>query len=785
MINKASTGHILLTTFVLLLVTSAAATTGARGTRKPAASYELHVNAGWNLLSLPLDVADGRKGVLYPTAISPAYTYGDSYAAQETLQAGPGYWLKFNSPQTITIAGDSIPDMTMHLHPGWNLVGSCSIPIATNSLFSYPEGIVTPKYFGYDATAGGYYETDTIQPGSGYWVKSSEAGVLIHAVPNTTPPLISDSLRTVILDSINAFANRLPHADDSLDNIALMNYLRTFPEFEVVDTTPGSVWARFTDGRLFIRTDNFGIGDTVLENKSVEPTPMSEGQPPRTPADNLPFYPDAWIANAMGSYYDGWPGGGATQTVGQLQAWHKTTGYALATNAGADVWDLKLVRHVGVFYISAHGGSSDDERIPFCLWTATPRTPYFDMLFKDDLDSGYLAYFTGSNADDGSGNPIEETHYAITPLFVQRYMKFDPGALVFINACESYKRAAFANACISKGAGVYAGWTNRINIEPAIRSARHFFDRMLGTNQYFPENPPQRPFDADLVWNDMILKHYDLIPSGRGVAKFWLTPVIPNYNLLAPSILQAYPDPVPGSDDFYIDGLFGDNQGLANINVTVGGNPLGIREWVNSTKLRLDPPTHGGDVQVTVRGRTSNITQYTEWHAVFDYTLNGRGSLKQHIVMNVDFLADVHDFRINIADAPIFPFPRYIQVLNTSHADYECSGIYVNPKDTSIIEEYWTGSGSVPLGANFMFGSLVGPPNNANFGQLGFQSTYYVNGSPTDLGLPSDVSNMLLTMSTAYTIGGGYLPGSNSIGSYSLSWSDVVPTHKPSPNSAR
>jgi hypothetical protein len=276
---------------------------------------------------------------------------------------------------------------------------------------------------------------------------------------------------------------------------------------------------------------------------------------------------------------------------------------------------------------------------------------------------------------------------------------------------------------------------------------------------------------VNLVMDDLIHRGYDRSSTPEwGPAQLKTIPTIPYTNILVPSIFQAYHDPIPGSNDFYIDGLFGDDPGQGAATVTVGGTALGIREWVYSTKLRLDPPTHGGNVQVSVRGRKSNITQYSEYHAVFDYTLNGRGSLKQHIVMNVDFLADVHYARNYIAVPPIYPFPRYIQVLNTSHATYECSGEYRNPKDTAFVEEWWTGSGSVPLGNG-----------------LAFQAIFYINGIETPLNLNSEVTNFTLTLGPgpSFVIGGDTVTGDDALGSVVMTWGDVTPVYPPDPNSAR
>jgi hypothetical protein len=54
--------------------------------------------AGWNMVSIPLNMADMRKTTLYPTATTKAYAYNGAYTMPDTLQNRLGYWLKFASP---------------------------------------------------------------------------------------------------------------------------------------------------------------------------------------------------------------------------------------------------------------------------------------------------------------------------------------------------------------------------------------------------------------------------------------------------------------------------------------------------------------------------------------------------------------------------------------------------------------------------------------------------------------------------------------------------------------
>ncbi len=131
---------------------------------------------GWNLISLYLDTADKRITTIFPTAISKAFKYENTYVDVDTLSIGKGYWLKFSEPEYITITGDSIFSDTIDVKTGWNLIGSISRKISINNIVEIPGNIVTSQFYGYKFS---YYTTDTILPGKGYWVKVNSDGALI------------------------------------------------------------------------------------------------------------------------------------------------------------------------------------------------------------------------------------------------------------------------------------------------------------------------------------------------------------------------------------------------------------------------------------------------------------------------------------------------------------------------------------------------------------------------------------------------------------------------------
>ncbi len=64
---------------------------------------------------------------------------------------------------------------SIKVQSGWNNIGAISTK-ALSQITSVPPGIITSYYFGYTPT--GYVAADTLKKGAGYWVKTTQAGVL-------------------------------------------------------------------------------------------------------------------------------------------------------------------------------------------------------------------------------------------------------------------------------------------------------------------------------------------------------------------------------------------------------------------------------------------------------------------------------------------------------------------------------------------------------------------------------------------------------------------------------
>ncbi len=137
---------------------------------------KLQYNPGWNLISVPLGVANFEKDIIFPSSISNAYSYEENYRITNTLDNGIGFWLKFPSITDAQIVGSIISSDTIYLNVGWNLIGSISYPISVSSMETIPPGILSSKIYGYFY---GYYIATTLYPGRAYWVKSCSTGLLI------------------------------------------------------------------------------------------------------------------------------------------------------------------------------------------------------------------------------------------------------------------------------------------------------------------------------------------------------------------------------------------------------------------------------------------------------------------------------------------------------------------------------------------------------------------------------------------------------------------------------
>lgn len=134
------------------------------------------VAQGWNLLSLPGQVADPFYLTVFPNA-QPGTLFGfaGSYYSAEMMELTRGYWLRFPDPGEAGINSTPFYDCQINLLKGWNMIGGPSCDVALSEV-SDPGGIIIPgTLYGYN---GAYFPSDTLYRGDGYWIRAGEAGAI-------------------------------------------------------------------------------------------------------------------------------------------------------------------------------------------------------------------------------------------------------------------------------------------------------------------------------------------------------------------------------------------------------------------------------------------------------------------------------------------------------------------------------------------------------------------------------------------------------------------------------
>jgi hypothetical protein len=565
-----------------------------------------------------------------------------------------------------------------------------------------------------------------------------------QALPTDTPsadssgerndPEIPVEQRMAALEEVNDFLNTLPGVDRDADNQEVAAYLASRPEFKASGVSPdGTVWAEFSDGREFFFFNNrpntpgpagaqadtqgqayrsgaspyLHLASAVFPAFQVQPrrgesaSPVLQGGTAELPKTN-----QVRMLNALGTYYGPPPQ--------ELKSWLAASGYDFV-DGDATVDELKNVSGDGIFYFRTHGGRGRDvhsERV-YGLWTSTPVNAFNDTLLKADLDAGRLRYAAAphdenpmydpdldnpnsercQNAEPPCQNPYRVgLHYSITPEFVEHYMSFGGNTLVFIDACSSQNNAMRRAFLGKTSVSTYAGWTGSVSEGFTNKTAKLFFDRLLGVNKEPPEEKPKvRPFDAESVHAYMVLKDAHSDPADRGTTFEVLTSGV-GLTVLVPSIkvMEVHED----TDELFIYGIFGTEQGK----VWIDGSPVKVLNWESDlvvVHLEDKGPGSAGDVIVEVRDHESNMVPLTEWRGQIHYQANAdtmAPNLNTLVDMDVHLRADVHAFR----EKPWEP-PQDREVHFTLAGD---SKAHFNMNGSAEFEGAkfeTTGSGSLPL----------------------------------------------------------------------------------------
>ncbi len=180
-------------------------------------TFQQQVLSGWNMISLPWQVADPNYLAVYPNANpNSLFSFNGAYQPESSLINCTGYWLNFPASEVVSISGTVYDPCLITMQQGWNMIGgpSCDVPLAA---VDDPGGIlVANTLFGF---SGVYTLEDTIRQGQAYWLMASSPGVIALScapVLGKTAPLAAS-----LPDDLSA-ASRITIADAAGKQVELL-----------------------------------------------------------------------------------------------------------------------------------------------------------------------------------------------------------------------------------------------------------------------------------------------------------------------------------------------------------------------------------------------------------------------------------------------------------------------------------------------------------------------------------------------------------------------------------
>ncbi len=163
--------------------------------------FNLSLNEGWNLISLPLQPVNTSLFSVFPpdeVNYTSVWTYyGNSWNRSDLespfphlndlhdVEAGRGYWINMDNADVVTIRG-SLAGGSVHLTRGWNLVGyNALVPQGVTDAMSSVDGNYTSVWQYEDGDWDRYdlespfphlNDLHTLGSGYGYWINVNSTG---------------------------------------------------------------------------------------------------------------------------------------------------------------------------------------------------------------------------------------------------------------------------------------------------------------------------------------------------------------------------------------------------------------------------------------------------------------------------------------------------------------------------------------------------------------------------------------------------------------------------------
>ena len=238
--------------------------------------------------------------------------------------------------------------------------------------------------------------------------------IYLPAVPHEVDDEIPFEAREAVLNAIEMRVEGMVNPDSLEERAALADYLETLDYFEAVGLeSDGSVWARFTDGRLYVLAATPRPGRVPALAAPTARSPLSS-----SPMSNGGESDTAFVMTAMGPCFNR---PGYESPIADISTWLTAKNYRVITDAPTVDFLKSNIQGARIFHIEGHGGiARARDRTLYAVWTATSVTAANDRKYRQDLRGGRLVYPTDGWNSRSSPLPVRRAHMANSLPMISR-----------------------------------------------------------------------------------------------------------------------------------------------------------------------------------------------------------------------------------------------------------------------------------------------------------------------------------------------------------------------------
>lgn len=490
------------------------------------------------------------------------------------------------------------------------------------------------------------------------------------------------------------------------------------PEYVEAEVGQDALWARFKDGRQFLFTDNWAPLSRPLDPSVLAPaalrTRAAAGGKPEVPGSDVAVF---LAADDQGTFDYGKT---AQSTVADML---KERDWDIAPQRALTIDTLLALggTSIGILYLTAHSAVIGPlGQRQFGVITETVSSDALDQQYKALLDSGDIIYHRNRNPLREMWADQQRPRYGITDAFVSKHLTLSPNSLVVMLSCESGsdEAAGFRQALTNAGAGTIIGWAGQSN-DVGHMAMKVMFDRLTAADAVDPQDPPNRAFDLEAVWDYLGQRGYE----EGGVAYTTNLLVTPNAEAgKPPAFVKRFgsgfdlTNPVitdleaTWKDKLYIHGNFGTEPG----HVTVGNAAVAVTAWADD-RIEVELPTGEGDPQgscgdvvVRARKRISNTRVLTSWRGQVEYIYDilpfpgTHGRLTSTLTIDLHVRGDAHELR-TVVDGVLKRSLRTFVPASDTKARYKAAGT----NSGGVLTTTWSGQGDMPFRGNMLEGNSL------------------------------------------------------------------------------